>query len=171
MADHAGGHVRQLLVAEQDAFRGASGAASAQEDPAARHLRGSAIKRIYPERAVGDCDSGTRYRQDAGHVGVRRSGVERDRDPPGADDRQQGGRVLKWLGQPDRDPGARRESGVVEAPLPVEDGLMKAGVGQPPGAAGVLEVRGTASTGCRLLDPHPYHCECPSAQYIIRGSL
>ena len=107
---HARGDVAQLTVAEQDALGRAGGPARAQEDPpagggadegGAAGLPGGAST----GRPVARSSSPTTARP--GHVehpGQRRGGrgrIERDDDPAGAEDGDQGGGVSERVRQPD----------------------------------------------------------------------
>ena len=106
-----------------------------------------------------------------GDVGVGRPRVERDRDPAGGDKRDEGGGVVERIGEPDADPGAGRQAGLVQAALGLADDVEQARVGQRRRAARVREVDVIAVAGGRLFDPCAYHGRFASTQYIIRWSL
>ena len=90
------------------------------------------------------------------HPGQRRGGrgrIERDDDPAGAQDGDQGGGVSERLRQPDGHARAGRYPGAIQAPRPGLGGALQAGEGELARARGIFEVGGASPASRRRVDP------------------
>ncbi len=156
-------HVHQLGLTQQDALGRPGRPARAQEDPAPAGRGRSWIEPGQPGhgdlehgepglQAVADDRVRLRHLQHPRYVGGGGAGIKRDRYPARRQDADQGAGVAEHIRQPDRHPGAGGYPGLVQVPGPGPHGILQPGVGQRRGARRVLEIRGIAPAGGRLVD-------------------
>ena len=169
---HGGGDVSQLIFTQQDALGRPGRPARAQEDPAASG-RGQLVVRPgrpgpgEPEHRkpglpiIADQRPRLRRLQHPRHVRSGSAGIERDRYPARRHNADQSAGVAEHIRQPHRHPGAGRYPGLVQMPGPGPRGAPQPGVGQRRVAGRVLQVRGVAPAGGRLVDLLCQHTQVP----------